>query len=125
MQCVIETEAYLSSAKATGLTEEERERITLFIASNPTAGDLIPGTGGARKLRFPLRNKGKSGGVRVVTYYAGEDIPVFLLDVFAKGDKINLSQAERNTFREILKEMAEEYRQTATKKIAELKERVG
>lgn len=70
----------------------------------------MPGTGGARKLRFAAKGKGKSGGYRVITFYTGEDIPVFLLDIYAKGQKINLSQEEKNTLRRVLQRLAEAYR---------------
>jgi hypothetical protein len=60
MQTVIETPAYLASARDIGLTGEERDEIVSFLAHRPDAGDLMPGTGGARKLRFAGRGKGKS-----------------------------------------------------------------
>lgn len=89
--------------------------------SHPEAGDIIKGTGGARKLRFGFRGKGKSGGVRVITYYGGDDIPVFLLDVYDKTVKINLTQAERNALKVELASMAEQYRETNQQKIRDLK----
>jgi hypothetical protein len=61
----------------------ERHNIVTTLAANPTAGVEIPGTGGARKLRFAGRGKGKSGGYRVITFYSGVGVPVFLLNVFA------------------------------------------
>jgi hypothetical protein len=70
----------------------------------------IPGTGGARKLRWRRPGSGKSSGYRVITFYSGSAVPVFLLNVFAKGDKVNLSAAERNELRSILSELVEEYR---------------
>src|SRR5262249_46066737 len=91
MQTVVETETFLRNAKAAGLTEQERTEIVDFIALNPTAGDEIKGTGGARKVRLAGKGKGKSGGYRVITFYGGEDIPVFLLNVYAKNKKIDLS----------------------------------
>ena len=66
------------------------------IAANPEAGEVMPGCGGARKLRVAKPGKGKSGGYRVITYFAGADRPVFLLTVFGKNEKANLSQADRN-----------------------------
>lgn len=110
MQAVIETPDYLADAKAAGLSEAERRTIVDLVADNPTAGDQIEGTGGARKLRMAGRGKGKSGGYRVITYYGGGDIPVFLLAVFAKGDKVNLSQAERNELKKELAGLAADYR---------------
>ncbi len=81
-----------------------------FIAANPDAGDVIPGTGGARKLRFGIKGKGKSGGARVVTFYSGLDIPVFLLAIFSKNQKINLSQKERNELKGELRGLVRDYR---------------
>ncbi len=70
----------------------------------------FPGPGGARKLRVAGRGKGKSGGYRVITFYTGRDIPVFLLNVFSKGDRVDLSQAERNELRRELAGLADDYR---------------
>jgi hypothetical protein len=71
----------------------------------------LKAAGGARKIRFRGRGKGKSGGYRVIAFYTGEDVPVFLLNVFAKGDKVDLSQAERNELRMELAGLAEDYRE--------------
>ena len=95
MHLVIETPDYLVDAKALGLTADERRSIVDFIAQTPDVGVEMKGTGGARKIRFAGRGKGKSGGYRVVTFYAGEDMPVFLLSIFSKGERANLSQSER------------------------------
>lgn len=76
MQTVIETPSYLVDLKSAGVTIEEAARIVAIIASDPEAGDVIVGTGGARKVRVGGRGKGKSGGYRVVTYYAARDVPV-------------------------------------------------
>jgi len=70
----------------------------------------MPGTGGARKVRFAGRGKGKSGGYRVVTYFGGSDLPVFLLAVISKGERADLSQAERNELRAELSGLAADYR---------------
>jgi hypothetical protein len=110
MHAVIETPLYLRDAKHAGLDEEERKAIVDFVAGDPTAGVEIPGTGGARKVRFAGRGRGKSGGHRVVTFYSGEDIPVFLLNVFAKADRIDISQSERNELRRILQSVVRAYR---------------
>lgn len=92
------------------LTEAERLALIASVAENPMQGDVMEGTGGARKLRWGYGNKGKSGGVRVIFYYAGDDVPVFMLDIFAKNEKANLSKAERNDLRDILQAIADEYR---------------
>ncbi len=77
-----------------------------FLAANPIAGELMKGTGGARKLRWGAKGKGKSGGARAITYYAGPAVPVFLMAIFGKGEKANLSKAERNELRDVLASLA-------------------
>ena len=110
MQTVVETESYLRDARATGVTDNERLGIVDFIATNPDVGNEIRGTGGARKVRFTGKGKGKSGCYRVITFYSGEDVPVFLLNVFAKNEKTDLSQAERNELKTVLAALADAYR---------------
>lgn len=96
MHSIVETNAYLKAADDAGMDDEERSAVVDLIAANPEAGAIMPGCGGARKLRFKKPGTGKSGGYRIVTYYAGVDLPVFLLTVFGKGEKDNLTKAERN-----------------------------
>jgi len=78
------------------MSEEERIAVVDLIAADPEAGEIMPGCGGARKLRVAKPGKGKSGGYRVISYFAGDDVPVFLLTVFGKNEKTNLTKAERN-----------------------------
>ena len=116
-QAVIETPDYLADAEDAGLSRAEREGIVVFLSKSPKAGDLIPGSGGARKVRFAGRGKGKSGGYRVITYFGGDDIPVFLLNIFAKGDRVNLSKAEVNELRQELHGLAEDYRKGVKRRV--------
>jgi hypothetical protein len=125
MHAVIETDAYQRSAIESGVSEPERLAIADYISANPDAGELMKGTGGARKVRFAGRGKGKSGGYRVITYYAADDVPVFLLDLFAKGDKVNLTKAERNELREILATLVDDYRASVKDRVAELDSKAG
>jgi hypothetical protein len=113
VHAVIETPAFLTSVRELGMDDDERAEIVTYLAYHPEAGDLMPGTGGARKLRFTGGGKGKSGGYRVITFFAGADIPVFLLDVFGKGDKANLRKAERNELRRVLTAMPQKWREQA------------
>jgi hypothetical protein len=105
---VVETPFFLR--KAAGLlADEERERLIAFVAANPEAGDVIPESGGVRKLRWAAMGKGKSGGMRVVYYFGGEALPLFLLTIYAKNQKANLTKAERNEFRTIISLLARTY----------------
>jgi hypothetical protein len=110
MHTVVETPEYLRDVKRAGLSQEECGAIVAFMAANPQAGDEIRGTGGARKVRFAAKGKGKSGGIRVITFFSGPEIPVFLLNVFAKNEKIDLSAAERSTLKKVLSRLVEAYR---------------
>lgn len=110
MQTVIETPAFLNDARSLGLSDAEQLAIVTWIAANPQAGDVIEGTGGARKIRFAGRGKGKSGGYRVITFFSGADIPVFLLNIFAKNEKTNLTPKERRVFKSVLADMVAAYR---------------
>jgi hypothetical protein len=110
VQTVIEMPDFVADARAAGITPSERHAIIDYIAMQPQTGDLIVGSGGARKVRLAGRGKGKSGGYRVISYFGGDDIPVFLLNVFAKSDRVDLSRAEVNELREVLSALASEYR---------------
>ncbi|NSZ10123.1 MULTISPECIES: type II toxin-antitoxin system RelE/ParE family toxin [Agrobacterium] len=116
MHSVVETPAYLASAKDENVSEAERAAIIDYIAANPDAGAIMAGTGGARKLRFAGRGKGKSGGFRIITFYAAEDIPVFLLDIYSKDTQANLSKAEQNQLRQVLTVLPDLYRDTVKKR---------
>ena len=85
MQSVIETEGYLRAANDAKMAEEEMVAAVDLVSTDPEAGDVMAGTGGVRKARLAGRGKGKSGGYRIVWYFGGGDIPVFLLAVFGKG----------------------------------------
>lgn len=110
VQTVIETNAFLTAAKGAGMDEEEREALVGLVASEPTAGAMIQGTGGCRKLRFRKPGTGKSGGYRVVTWFGGGDIPVFLLTVFGKNEPANLSKAERNALAKLTGQLRDSLR---------------
>ena len=74
---VIETQSFLRTAKAL-VSDEERMDLIAYLAENPTAGDIMEGTGGVRKVRWARRGGGKSGGFRVIYYYYSEVIPLLL-----------------------------------------------
>lgn len=122
MHCVMETEAFSRQAAKVGLTDDERLEIAVLLSEEPTRGELIPGTGGARKFRFPKAVKGKRVGYRVVSYFAGHDVPVFLLDVLDKGDRLNLSQWERNYLKKLLGRIADDYKKAEKEKVRLLSE---
>ena len=79
-------------------------------AYNPTSGDLIPGTGGVRKLRWGLEGRGKRGGARVVYFYHDAGMPTFALTAYAKNERADLSQQDRNDFRQLAALLVESFK---------------
>ena len=92
------------------MSAEERDRLLSFLATNPTAGVLIQGTGGVRKIRWATGNKGKSGSTRVIYFYHDPGMPLFLLTAFSKSERENLSKAERNELAGLTKLLVQNYR---------------
>jgi len=91
------------------LTKEEKDELLYYLSSNPKSGTLMQGTGGIRKLRWTSKGKGKSGGSRIIYFFYNENIPLFLLTIFSKNEKVNLSKAERNELAKTVKELIKSY----------------
>jgi hypothetical protein len=105
---VVETPEFLSTTKKL-LTEEERAVLVDYLAHNPVAGDLMPETGGVRKLRWGLEGRGKRGGARVIYFYHSANLPLFALAAYAKNQKADLSANDRKVFRTLTKQLVETY----------------
>ena len=97
MQTIVELPEFIKKAEKI-FTKNERASIINYLASNPASGVLMQGTGGIRKLRWAAKGKGKSGGSRVVYYFHNEVMPLFVLTVFGKNEKVNLTKSECNEF---------------------------
>jgi len=97
---VVETARFLKDAKPL-MSDSERERLVVFMGANPEAGEIVPESGGVRKIRWALPGRAKRGGARVIYYYHNERLPLFLLAAYGKNEKANLSKAERNTMRRL------------------------
>jgi hypothetical protein len=110
MHTVCHLRTFERAAREVGLSEEDIEEIEAYLAGNPRAGDEIVGTGGCRKLRWRGGGKGKSGGNRIITFFTGDAMPVFLITVFGKGERADLTQSERNALKSMTKALVEEYR---------------
>jgi hypothetical protein len=105
---VVETPEFLTATRRI-MDEDERGLLVDYLARNPLAGDLVQGTGGVRKLRWALDGRGKSGGARVIYYYHNEAMPLFALTAYAKNERADLSQADRNDFRRLTTLLVERY----------------
>lgn len=111
------TPFFLADAKAAGVTDDEMFVLVSAIAADPEAGDAIPGTGGARKVRIGGKGRGKSGGYRIITYCAAADVPVFLLRLVSKGQRADIGQSARNDIRIALANLADDYRRSRRRAI--------
>lgn len=105
---VVETEGYLASAE-TLLGEEERSAIVTTIATDPTLGDLMPGTGGLRKVRIALPGRGKRGGGRLITYFHDEGMPVYLLAFYPKSVQADLTSDQRKAAKRLTEAIRAQY----------------
>ena len=105
---VVETPAYLARAERI-LDETQRQAVVDLLTSNPEVGDVMQGTGGARKVRFAVEGRGKSGGARVIYFFHNEGMPVFLLTVYTKNQKANLSAADKNAMQKLCRAIVATY----------------
>lgn len=105
---VIETPSFIRDAKG-NMDDNERNELITFLAYNPTAGNILEGTGGVRKVRWAREGGGKSGGFRIVYFFYSMDIPLFALGLFAKNEKSNVSKADRNELKKLSALLVEQY----------------
>jgi len=80
-----------------------------YLAAHPLSGDLMPGTGGVRKLRWAVTGRGKRGGARVIYFVHSENLPLFLLTAYAKNARVDLSAKERAELKALVKEFPISY----------------
>lgn len=106
---VVETPEFIARTDKL-MPDEDRQKLIDYLARNPTAGDLMPGTGGVRKLRWGLEGRGKRGGARIIYFFHSAETPLFTLTAFAKNERADLSQEDRNGFRRLTKLLVETYR---------------
>jgi hypothetical protein len=102
MHTVVELPEYFRRAERL-LSERARTDLVDYLAAHPKAGVLMQGTGGIRKLRWAREGMGKRGGVRVIYYYHDEHMPLYLLTLFGKGEKDNLTKAEQNALQRLVR----------------------
>jgi len=107
MITVIETAQFLKKSKQI-MAQGEKDDLIDTIARNPKAGEVIPKTGGVRKLRVAKEGQGKSGSFRSIYYYYDHNNPVFLFTVFGKNEKANLTDAEKNALYKIVQQIKKE-----------------
>jgi mRNA-degrading endonuclease RelE of RelBE toxin-antitoxin system len=88
----IETSAF-SALLEDWLSDEEYRGLQGYLMERPDAGDIIRGSGGIRKLRWAAKGKGKSGGVRVIYYWAKAPEQIYLLTMYGKSERADIDRA--------------------------------
>lgn len=103
MYTVVETPTFAADAEVLW-SEEERGAFCAWIAGNPEAGDLIPGSGGCRKVRWALPGRGKRGGVRVIYFTRRANGEIWLLVIYAKTVRENIPSHLLKAIREAIEQ---------------------
>jgi hypothetical protein len=106
---VAETNLFVRQA-ADVWSNAERAEFIDFIARNPEAGDVIQDTGGVRKVRWTRQGSGKRGGVRVIYFYLHMEAPLYLLMVYAKARREDLSSDQKSAVQELAARLKRAYR---------------
>ena len=104
MITIAETEPFQKKVSQL-LSNEEKSDLIAYLSENPQSGVLIQNTGGIRKLRWARSGGGKSGGVRVIYYFHSDMMPLYLLTVFGKNEKANISMKEKQILSKLVKEL--------------------
>jgi len=104
LHAVLETSVFSRRADAL-LSRGERAELIDTLAREPLAGDVVPGLGGVRKLRFAPKGRGKSGAFRVIYYVLTDDLPILALLLYGKNEQGDLSSAQRKVVVALAAEM--------------------
>lgn len=108
-QVVVETLPYQKAVEKIW-DEETQVAFKNYIGVNFALGDMIPGAGGIRKIRWQANGHGKRGGVRVIYYVYNENHPIYLLYAYPKNVQMDLSEAEKKLFRTVAEQLKATFR---------------
>ncbi len=104
----IEVPSFTRAWYALGLTDEELSKLENILLNDPESGDMMEGTGGLRKIRVAFKNRGKRGSARACYVDFAVFEKIYLIAVFAKDEKANLSKAERNEIKRVIETLKKE-----------------
>ena len=101
---IVRTKRYLKDLKRIGATDVEADAIDQMISSDPQIGDVIEGLKGMRKMRFGLRNRGKSGGGRAIYFLMVADDVAVMIFAYTKNEQKDLTPAQRKAALKLMEE---------------------
>ena len=93
-QTIVELHAFVKASSVIW-SEKEKAAFIFFIGCCPLAGVVIPGCNGLRKVRWSIGESGKRGGARVVYYFYDENHPIFLMSIYSKNERIDLTNEQK------------------------------
>ena len=94
--------------KSFGLKEDDLRDLQLFLIETPDVGKIIKGTGGLRKFRWALPGQGKSGGARVLYVDLIIKKKIYLVTIFPKNEKENISEEDKNLMKKLIQSLEKE-----------------
>lgn len=98
---IVETRAFTARIGDL-LSDEQYSGLQVHLAGRPSAGDVIPGTGGLRKVRWTGRGRGKRGGCRVIYFWHTASSRLLMLFAFSKNERADLTAAQKKVLRQIV-----------------------
>lgn len=102
-----EMESFTRKWRELGLDDDDLKTLQELLLKDPKIGDVIPGASGIRKIRIPLDNIGKRGGCRVIYIDIEVKESIYLLDVYAKNEKTDLTEKEKKLLRKLVERLKE------------------
>lgn len=99
----IEVPAFTKKWHDLGLTDDDLRELENILLEDTKAGDTIQGTGGLRKIRIPLEQKGKRGGARVIYVDVEVKESIYFINVYSKKEKDDLTEAEKKALKAVVK----------------------
>lgn len=109
MITIADTPPYVKKALKL-LSSTERNELISYLSLHPKEGVVIEGSGGIRKLRWARGASGKSGDVRVIYYYYNDSMLLYLIALFAKNEKTNISTQEKTMLKKLTKQLVDLWR---------------
>jgi hypothetical protein len=106
---VVETDGFAKDARKI-FTEDELGALHQHLGTLRELGNIISGSGGLRKARWSALNKGKRSGARVIYYYGGDHMPLFMIAIYTKSEKSDMTKAELKAATKLINVLRQQYR---------------